>query len=279
MNIKQALTYTASKFQNIDISSFHLDSRVLLKSITGNSLEYLLANGEKELTKQQLNTLENYLNRRLNFEPIAYILGYKEFYGYEFLVNHYTLIPRGDTELLVEASLQQINANSAILELGTGSGAIAITLLLEIPKLYITATDISHEAINIVKANAKKFLVEDRIKIIQSNWYQDLPTEKFDIIISNPPYIATQEVSHMSTETIRHEPHLALFAEKDGLQSYHFIAQSAQKFLKPNGKILVEIGFRQLEAVREIFSQQGYKISQIYKDLAGIDRVLLMQQH
>lgn len=277
MNIKQALTYAASKFQNIDIISYHLDSRVLLKYITGNSLEYLLSDGEKELTTQQQNKLESCINRRLNFEPIAYIVGYKEFYGHEFIVDCNTLIPRGDTELLVDAALQQINSNSTILELGVGSGAVAISLLLERSNIYITATDISYEAINIVKANAKRFCVTDRIKIIQSNWFESLPVEKFDIIISNPPYIAIEEISHMSAETITHEPRLALFAEKDGLQSYYSITLSAQKFLKPNGKILVEVGFKQATAVSEIFSQEGYKVSQVYKDLAGYDRVLLIQ--
>jgi len=277
MNIKQALTYASSKFQNIDIISYHLDSRVLLKYVTGNSLEYLLSNGEQELTKQQQNILESCINRRLNFEPIAYIVGYKEFYGYEFIVNANTLIPRGDTELLVDAALQHINPNSAILELGVGSGAIAISLLLEKPNIYLTATDISYEVINIVKANAKKFCVTDRIKIIQSNWFESLPIEKFDIIISNPPYIAIKEISHMSAETIKHEPRLALFAEKDGLQSYYSIALLAYKFLKTNGKILVEVGFKQATAVSEIFSHQGYRVDQIYKDLAGHDRVLLIQ--
>ncbi|WP_342259700.1 peptide chain release factor N(5)-glutamine methyltransferase [Candidatus Tisiphia endosymbiont of Metellina segmentata] len=278
MNIKESLIYAASKLQAVGIKSANLESRILMQHVTGKSIEYLLARSEEELTQQEQIIFEDLVNRRTLLEPIAYIVGYKEFYSYQFIVNDKVLIPRQDTEIIVDAILSDIktNAELAILELGTGSGCIALSLLLEMPNSNVTATDISNEAIAIASQNAIKHKVSDRFKIINSNWFDNLEKQEFDIIVSNPPYISFDDTVYMSSETLKYEPHLALFAEDNGLASYYIIAKEAKGFLKQNGKLFLEIGFNQLAAVTEIFVSYGYTVKQVYKDLEGRDRGLLI---
>ncbi|WP_375333064.1 MULTISPECIES: peptide chain release factor N(5)-glutamine methyltransferase [unclassified Candidatus Tisiphia] len=278
MNIKELLIYATSKLQTVGIKSANLESRILMQHITGKSIEYLLARSEERLTEAKQIIFKNLVNRRILLEPIAYIIGYKEFYGYQFIIDNTVLIPRQDTEVLVDAILSDIktNAELAILELGTGSGCIALSLLLEMPNSNVIATDISNEAIAIARQNAIKHKVSDRFKIINSNWFENLEKQKFDIIVSNPPYISFDDTIYMSPETLQYEPHLALFAEDNGLASYYIIAKEAKRFLKQNGKLFVEIGFNQLAAVTEIFVSYGYTVKQVYKDLEGRDRGLLI---
>ncbi|WP_342278508.1 peptide chain release factor N(5)-glutamine methyltransferase [Candidatus Tisiphia endosymbiont of Myopa tessellatipennis] len=278
MNIKELLIYATSKLQTVGIKSANLESRILMQHITGKSIEYLLARSEEGLTESEQIIFKNLVNRRILLEPIAYIIGYKEFYGYQFIIDNKVLIPRQDTEVLVDAILSDIktNAELAILELGTGSGCIALSLLLEMPNSNVIATDISNEAIAIARQNAIKHKVSDRFKIINSNWFENLEKQKFDIIVSNPPYISFDDTIYMSPETLQYEPHLALFAEDNGLASYYIIAKEAKGFLKQNGKLFLEIGFNQLAAVTEIFVSYGYTVKQVYKDLEGRDRGLLI---
>ncbi|BFD46033.1 MAG: hypothetical protein DMENIID0002_06790 [Rickettsia endosymbiont of Sergentomyia squamirostris] len=278
MNIKESLIYAASKLQAVGIKSANLESRILIQHATDKSIEYLLARSEEELTQQEQIIFEDLVNRRILLEPIAYIIGYKEFYSYQFIINDKVLIPRQDTEVLVDAILSDIKINTelAILELGTGSGCIALSLLLEMPNSNVTATDISNEAIAIASQNAIKHRVTDRLEIINSNWFENLEKQKFDIIVSNPPYISFDDTVYMSPETLKYEPHLALFAEDNGLASYYIIAKEAKGFLKQNGKLFLEIGFNQLAAVTEIFVSYGYTVKQVYKDLEGRDRGVLI---
>lgn len=344
MNIKESLIYAASKLQAVGIKSANLESRILMQHATDKSIEYLLARSEEELTQQEQIIFEDLANRRILLEPIAYIVGYKEFYSYQFIINDKVLIPRQDTEILVDAILKDIIVNPTnimlnsqvslrgdtlvamkqskevirngllrsgfapslndtsllwlnaskvsyktnysfkeeltILELGTGSGCIAISLLLEMLNaninVNVTASDISNEAIAIASQNAIKHKVSDRFKIINSNWFENLEKQKFDIIVSNPPYISFDDTVYMSPETLKYEPHLALFAEDNGLASYYIIAKEAKEFLKQNGKLFLEIGFNQLTAVTEIFVSYGYTVKQVYKDLEDRDRGVLI---
>ncbi|MCC8398318.1 MAG: peptide chain release factor N(5)-glutamine methyltransferase [Rickettsia endosymbiont of Labidopullus appendiculatus] len=286
MNIKESLIYATSKLQAVGIKSANLESRILMQHATNKSIEYLLARSEEELTQQQQTIFDNLVNRRRSLEPIAYIVGYKEFYSYQFIINDKVLIPRQDTETIVDAILQDAKKNYSfkteltILELGTGSGCIAISLLLEMLNaninINVTATDISNEAIAIARQNAIKHKVVDRLKIINSNWFENLAKQEFDIIVSNPPYISFDDSVYMSPETLQYEPHLALFAENNGLASYYIIAKEAKGFLKQNGKLFLEIGFNQATSVTEIFVSHGYTVLQVYKDLEGLDRGLLI---
>ncbi|WP_341747518.1 peptide chain release factor N(5)-glutamine methyltransferase [Candidatus Tisiphia endosymbiont of Dascillus cervinus] len=285
MNIKESLIYVASKLQVVGIKSANLESRILMQHATDKPIEYLLARSEEELTQQEQIIFEDLVNRRILLEPIAYIVGYKEFYSYQFIINDKVLIPRQDTEIIVDAILKNVklkgietNAELTILELGTGSGCIAVSLLLEMlnDNINVTATDISNEAIIIARQNAIKHKVIDRLKIINSNWFDNLEKQEFDIIVSNPPYISFDDTVYMSSETLKYEPHLALFAEDNGLASYYIIAKEAKGFLKQNGKLFLEIGFNQLTAVTEIFISYGYTVKQVYKDLEGRDRGILI---
>lgn len=302
MNIKALLIYAASKLQTVGIKSANLESRILMQYVTGKSIEYLLARSEEGLTEAEQIIFKNLINRRILLEPIAYIIGYKEFYGYQCIIDNKVLIPRQDTEVLVDAILKDvitdpisipshscvggnldpyirrddIKEELTILELGTGSGCIALSLLLEMPNSNVTATDISNEAIAIACQNVIKHKVSDRFKIINSNWFENLEKRKFDIIVSNPPYISFDDTVYMSAETLKYEPHSALFAEDNGLASYYIIAKEAKGFLKQDGKLFLEIGFNQLAAVTEIFVSYGYTVKQVYKDLEGRDRGLLI---
>ncbi|ABV75537.1 bifunctional N5-glutamine S-adenosyl-L-methionine-dependent methyltransferase/tRNA (m7G46) methyltransferase [Rickettsia akari str. Hartford] len=297
-SIKQALSTASDKLNKIGISPPQLEARILLQHVIHKPIEYLLINLDEQLSEAEIKAFEKLLERRLKHEPITYITGVKEFYSREFIVNKHVLIPRSDTEILVDVVLQRYShstqghstesgkpetkkldsvvnpRNDSILELGTGSGCVAISLLCELPNANIIATDISIEAIEVAKSNAIKHHVTDRIQIIHSDWFENLGKQKFDVIVSNPPYISHSEKSEMALETLNHEPHFALFAEEDGLQAYRIIAKNAKPFLKPNGKIILEIGFNQAEKVSKIFLNYGYNIDNIYKDLQSHNRVI-----
>lgn len=232
-NIQELLIYGARKLEAAGINSPNLEARILIQYITGKSIEYLLARFEEELPLYQQNIFEELINRRLSLEPIAYIIGSKEFYGYQFIVNNTVLIPRQDTEILVGAILNEHHnsgAETTILELGTGSGCIAISLLLEMTNAKVTATDISLDAIIIATQNAKEHNVLASLSIIHSDWFKTIENKQFDIIVSNPPYISYNDIQYMSPETFKYEPRTALFAENNGLAAYYIIAQSAKNF-------------------------------------------------
>ncbi len=305
-SIKQILSNATDRLNKIGISSPQLEARILLRHVINKPIEYLLINLDEQLNEAEIEAFEKLLERRLKHEPIAYITGVKEFYSREFIVNKHVLIPRSDTEVLVEIVLGLLKPSlratersvaisgilpeiasstpmassrndeyTKILELGTGSGCIAISLLCELPNANVIATDISLDAIEIIKSNAAKYEVMDRLQVIHSDWFENLGKQKFDLIVSNPPYISHNEKSEMAIETINYEPSIALFAEEDGLQCYKTIAGNAKQFLKPNGKIILEIGFKQEEAVTQIFLDQGYNIENVYRDLQGYSRVIL----
>jgi release factor glutamine methyltransferase len=241
--------------------------------------EQLLLNYDKNLSQIAEDEFLKLIDRRQNMEPIAYILGKQEFYGLEFIVNDAVLIPRPDTELLIDIMLDQCSSimseDVSILELGTGSGAIAIALAHSIITAEITALDISEVALQIAQINAKKHNVLEQIKFIQSDWYQNLGTNKYDYIISNPPYIAHEEQEQMAEETRMFEPELALYAADNGLANYKIIIASASKHLKPQGKLLLEIGYLQRSSVLEILQQHDLNILKIHTDLAGCDRAIV----
>lgn len=277
MNIAQALEHSINIFRKAQIDSAALDARILLCSVTGKSHEYILSRPREELSALECNNFLQLVARRVNLEPIAYITGYKEFYGRQFKVNSSVLIPRADTEVLISAILSLKLQNSKILELGTGSGCIAITLLLETLDSHVVATDISKEALLVANKNAAIYNIGDRLKLVSSNWFNNIKQGQFDIIVSNPPYIAKYEKNLVARETILYEPYLALFAENNGLDAYEYIAKQAKNFLAKDGWIILEIGFNQYEAVTQIFTWQNYTIAETYKDLAGYRRVIAFQ--
>ena len=250
----------------------HLDARILLSHFTGKSQEFLLSNPDYAIS--DLKKLWHLVERRKNYEPIAYIIGSKEFYGRSFIVDKNVLIPRPDSEIMIEAIVQrlQYKKNLNILELGCGSGCLIISLIKELSGAIAIACDISGKALTIAKQNAKLHNVDNKIAFIESDWYQQIPQMQFDIIISNPPYISSHEKNLVAIETLKYEPHQSLFDED--LQSYNIIASSASIYLKPTGKMFLEIGIRQEQPVANIMLHQGLQLNKTYPDLAGIIRIL-----
>lgn len=272
MDIKTAIRDNAIKLKRAGIEQFNMESRILLKHVTHRSEVYLFSHLEEELSTNLLDLLEVAIDRRSNFEPIAYITCQKEFYGRDFFVDHNVLIPRPDSEILIDAVLSSNKDEPRILDLGTGSGCLIITLMLELSNATGFAIDVKKEAIEIAKKNAARY--EVNVNFRESNWFDSLKVgEKFDIIISNPPYISRNS-DRISKETLLHEPHGALFSDNDGLKDYEIIAANVGGFLCDSGAVYLEIGYDQERKVIEIYKEAGFVLERKYLDLSGITRCL-----
>ena len=250
---------------------------MLMQRVTGLSRVQLLTHDTDVLSAAQLSLWNTLLERRLAGEPMAYILGEREFYGRMFAVNSNVLIPRPDTEILIDAVLGQYAVNTAltVLDLGTGSGAIAVTLAAERPAWQVNAVDISAEALSVAQANAEAHA--PTVSLRQSDWFSAIaPHERFDLIVSNPPYIAAHDV-HLTQGDVRFEPRGALSDEADGLKHYRAIIAQAPQFLTTDGRIYLEHGFDQAVAVRELLHQANFTEIQTIRDLAGHERVSVGQ--
>lgn len=243
----------------------------------------LVINHEHEVTKEQELEFQLGLEKIKNNTPIQYITNHQEFMKLNFYVDENVLIPQPDTEILVEEVIKYIEQNNLdtptspikILDLCTGSGAIAISLAKYIENVEITAIDISVKAIQVAKLNAEKNLVHNKITFIESNMFENIEESEFDIIVSNPPYIETNVIPTLSSE-VQQEPHIALNGGNDGLDFYKIIVNSSKKYLKPNGKVFLEIGFDQKEKLFELINNSDYNTEPVcIKDLGGNDRVII----
>ncbi len=253
--------------------SKNIDAQILLSHALDKDRAWLYTWSKSNVSKPQQQQYQDFVRQRKSGLPIAYIIGHKEFYSLAFKVNSNTLIPRPETEKLVEIALENIKQHSQILELGTGSGIIAITLANKCKNCNITATDISDEALSIAKENAKVHKTNN-IEFIQSNWYQKIDNKKFDLILSNPPYIAQTEKHLMSPDT-KHEPSLALMSGEDGLDAIRVIIKDAQNYLKQNGKVILEHGFAQADKVQKIFKKYNFINIESFKDMQLQTRVTM----
>ena len=282
MQIKQALIIAAEKCQNS--STPNLDARVILCKVLSLSYEQLLIKYNDLLSVLEEEQFFSLLERRVSMEPIAYIVGKQEFYGRDFVVDKSVLIPRPETELLVDSIIEDYHAwhlgnDIKLLELGTGSGAISVTIASEILMADILAVDISYEALNVAKINAYKHNVRGQMKFIQSDWFNNIPECRYDYIVSNPPYIAYNETSCVSSSTILFEPDLALYAKDNGLSAYKAIINSASTYLKPGGKLFFEIGYSQRDKVLDILNEYDFTDVVTKKDMSGHNRVLIAKQY
>jgi len=251
-----------------------LDAELLLAYTLDKPRGYLYANPELNLSTQQINNFLKLLNRRLTQEPIAYILGYKEFYSIDLRVNKNVLIPRPETELLVELVLAKLESQAKIklADLGTGSGAIALAIAYKRPNWQIFATDKSTKALAVAKNNARRLSIQN-IKFLQGNWCHALPFRNLNAIVSNPPYICKHD-SHLQKIT-KFEPTLALAAGEAGLQHIKTIIKQAKKFLITKGLLILEHGFDQGNKVRQLMDDQKYTNIETHQDLAGYERVTI----
>ncbi|MDD2701426.1 MAG: peptide chain release factor N(5)-glutamine methyltransferase [Sideroxydans sp.] len=247
--------------------------QALLQSVLDVNRAYLLAHPERVLTEQEFSRYQSLLQRRLLGEPLAYIQGEREFFGLNFKVSPATLIPRADTELLVEQALARIPSQGPyrVLDLGTGSGAIAISIALARADIEVTAVDASEVALAVAQENARRLAVAN-VNLLRSDWYNALAGQRYNLIVSNPPYIAAAD-NHLSQGDLRFEPISALASGTDGLDDIRRIIEGAHAHLEDGSWLLLEHGYDQAAAVRGLLNQAGFEKVCSDKDLAGIERV------
>ncbi|MBE0468419.1 MAG: peptide chain release factor N(5)-glutamine methyltransferase [Methyloprofundus sp.] len=274
--IHSVLAHSASSLQAISDSAL-LDAEVLLCHVLEKNRSYLRTWPEKQLTFEQLGHFSHLLELRQQGQPIAYITGTREFWSRDFKVDPSVLIPRPATETLIEVCLQLIEPkpNAKLIDLGTGSGIIAITLAAECPQLQVTAVDRSAAALAIAQSNAQLNHTVN-IHFINSNWLTEVPQEKFDFIVSNPPYIDAND-PHLNAGDVRFEPSSALIAEQHGLQDIIDISQQSHQYLNHGGYLIFEHGYDQKQAVHDIFVQHHYQNIHCADDLSGQPRVSYAQ--
>ncbi|MGZ3159275.1 MAG: peptide chain release factor N(5)-glutamine methyltransferase [Burkholderiaceae bacterium] len=247
-----------------------LETRILISHALQLSRVQLITQSGRSLSAYEAQRLTTLFQRRLNGEPIAYIIGAREFYGLSFYVTPDVLIPRPETELLVELALEYVPENGRVLDMGTGSGAIAVAIAYARPDVKVMALDVSEAALVIAHRNAAQHQVQ--VEFLQSDWYSALTAQQFDVIVANPPYIVSGDV-HLSQGDLRFEPVGALTDHADGLSALRTIIGGAMRHLTSGGWLLMEHGYDQSASVREMCVRQGFSDTQSWKDLAGIERV------
>ena len=270
--VSKLLLSGISRFTEAGIDSPEFDAKLLLQHASGFSGVELISKSNEFVGNGVIAKFWSYVERRLNFEPVHRILGYREFYGREFLLSDNTLIPRPDTETLVEAVLNI--KPSTVFEIGTGSGAIAVSLAAELKEVTILATDISKEAFDTALQNACVHGVEDNIKFVKADLFDGLEGS-FDVIVSNPPYILSSDIMALQKEVQFFDPVRALDGGEDGLDFYRKIFEKARSFLKPQGKVCVEIGIGQEDDIACIAKRCGFFDLVVIKDLNQINRVIM----
>ncbi|HVW93857.1 MAG TPA: peptide chain release factor N(5)-glutamine methyltransferase [Devosia sp.] len=269
------------RFRGAELDTPELDARLLAEAAFGlDRLALSMREGEGA-SADGLARLEGYAERRLAGEPVARLLGHKEFYGLDFELNAATLVPRPETEMLVDEALAAIGGLEAplLLDLGTGSGCIAIAVLAHAPKARAVATELSPAAIEAARRNAVRHGVAERLSLRQGSWCEPLMADEiFDAVVSNPPYVETDIIGQLAPEVGSFDPRLALDGGEDGLEAYRAIAAGLPGHLRPGARLMIEIGSEQGIEVGALLSTAGFSQIDIKKDLAGLDRVVVAHQ-
>ena len=276
MNYNEILKKGENYLKKNKIKNPNLDAELILSKVLNKKREEILLNTNNKLKNRDILIFEKYLQRRFLKEPMAYILGYKYFWKYKFLANKSVLIPRPDTELIIEESLNYIRNDKSkkILDIGTGSGCIIVSLIKERPKCVATAIDISKKAIIVAKTNAKLHHLENKINFINID-IDKYKSYNYDLIISNPPYIDSIELNRLDDDIKSHEPKLALSGGSDGFREIKKVIAKSKALLKINGKLIMEIGHKQRNQSLKILKNFGFYINKISKDLSGKDRCIV----
>jgi len=273
MNYRSLLNISSNELKEISIKSFLIDSEILLSKALDVKRENILLNLEKKINKNELLKFKKILKKRKKNEPMAYILGKKEFWKTNFYVNSNVLIPRPDTEIIVEEAIKRIRKNnySNLLDIGTGSGCIIISILKEIKNCKGTGIDLSLKAIKVAKTNAKIQQLENRIKFIHSD-IDNFFCNKYDIIISNPPYINSINLSNLEKDVRNYEPKIALNGGFDGFSEIKKVIKKSSILIKKKGILILEIGSEQFDRSKEILENNGFYVLKVLKDLSGKKR-------
>ena len=276
MNIQSAVTEGTNILKNRSILSAKLDSEILMAKALDKKREYIILNNDEIIKEQNLEYFKKLVQERATRKPIAYLLNKKYFWNSEFYVNKNTLIPRPDTEIILEQILKFTkNKNYLnILDIGVGSGCILLSVLKERKNFYGTGIDISRNSLDICKMNAKKLLLERRVKFFKSD-VDKFAIGKYDLIVSNPPYIKTSDLKYLESDVIKFEPKLALDGGLDGLSVIRKVIKKSSELLKKNGKFILEIGFDQKNKVIKLLNNKGFYINSTVKDLANNDRCII----
>jgi release factor glutamine methyltransferase len=276
MNIQSAVIEGTSVLKNKSIISAQLDTEILMAKVLGKSREYIILNHDKVLDIENLEYFKKLVHERSTRKPIAYLLNKKFFWKSEFYVNKNTLIPRPDTEIIIEQILKvtEHKNNLKILDIGIGSGCILLTILKERKNFYGTGIDISKDSLKVSKINAKKLFVEERIKFYKSD-VDKFDQGKYDLIVSNPPYIKKNNLKYLESDVLKFEPKIALDGGLDGLSVIRKVIKKSSELLKKNGKFILEIGFDQKSKVIKLLKNKGFYINSTIKDFAKNDRCIV----
>jgi release factor glutamine methyltransferase len=282
--LRGCLSHACDVLNHTGIDGYDVEARILCEWITGRSRIDFVIHPDDPVSAEIMQALDIVLEKRLSGMPVYRILGFREFYGLRFRLSEATLEPRSDTEVLVDQVLDIIKKNSKlesplrILDLGTGTGAIALALLSNLPDAHALGVDISAQALEIARQNADSTGLSPRFATLQSDWFERV-SGKFDVIVSNPPYIRTGVISQLDIEVRNHDPLIALDGGIDGLVHYHEIARKSADYLEPNGVVCVEIGFDQAIDIKQIFFTNGYDLLDFRKDFGMRDRALAFTLH
>lgn len=295
ISYREAVLKGAASLKCRGVESPEYDSRELMLKAAGFDSTQYLCRSNQPVQEEHLATFQGYIDRRMNREPLQHILGEACFYGRSFLVNENVLVPRLDTEVLVEQALKVTRDNDAVLDMCTGSGCIIITMALERNLSFACGCDLSDKALQVADSNRARLIPKDRYCFVNAdgdnkgifrfcqgdlfdsldkNYGLNLKPVKFDVIVSNPPYIETEVINTLSDEVRLHEPVMALDGSVDGLEFYRRISAKAPEYLNPSGYLLYEIGYNQGQQVSMIMEEAGFRDVEIIKDLAGLDRVV-----
>ena len=278
MILKEIQRKLCNNFSIIGIETPELDARIILKEVLSLDDKDLILKESLDIPEEMIEKIITIESRRLNGEPISKIFKKRDFYNSTFVISNDVLDPRPETELIVEIANNYINRNEVknILDLGTGSGCILLSILKENRMINGLGIDLSKEAISIAKQNSKKLNLETRSNFLVSNWMNSV-NYKYDLVVSNPPYIASEDIKKLSKSVKIYDPILSLDGGEDGLNSYRLIASDLKRIISMNALIIIEIGYNQSLEVIDIFKKNDFKLIKKYNDINGLDRVLTFQ--
>jgi release factor glutamine methyltransferase len=276
MNIENVLNEAKNILHSSKIKTPLLDCEILLSNSINQNKKHIILNPKENLDLKQVNKFKSLIKRRIKGEPIAYLINKKEFWKNEFYVNKNVLIPRPDTEIIIEEVLKIYSKKSQInvLDIGTGSGCILLSILEERSKFYGVGIDISKKSIDISRYNAKKLNLNNRTKFIHSN-VDNFKFGKYDLIVSNPPYIKLLDLKYLEKDVINFEPKLALNGGFDGFSKIRKVIKKASSLIKRNGKFILEIGFDQKNSVKEILKEEDFYTNKVIKDYGNNNRCII----